>query len=266
MTGWRFGKWIVLGRFTERRGTWWNVRCDCGKASVVSSSNLRGGFSRSCGCVNVTQGWLSTTREYGIWAKMIRRCHCPANTNYRFYGGKGVFVCQRWRNSFDHFLTDMGDAPSPQHSLDRINTLGSYTCGKCEECQTNNYPLNCRWASKAEQARNQISNRYYTHDGKTLILKDWARLVGMSYSRLWYRLSVGMPFADAITLKGYDRKAITRAKQSGDCGLEIETKVRAIRARYAAGGVTQDELADEYGISQGTVSAILTGKRWAHIT
>ncbi|MBC7771067.1 MAG: hypothetical protein H7210_01100 [Pyrinomonadaceae bacterium] len=96
--------------------------------------------------------------------------------------------------------------------MDRINTHGHYTCGKCEECKANDAPANCRWATKAEQVRNQASNRYYTHDGKTLILKDWARLSGINYLTLWNRLNVGMAFADAISIKRYDRKAITRAK------------------------------------------------------
>jgi hypothetical protein len=212
----RFGKWAVVDRFHGRKksGVWWNVVCDCGTRSVVSTVNLLGGKSLSCGCGKETQGNLSTTREYNIWSKMRLRCYYELNPNYRYYGGIGTYVCQRWRDSFLAFLEDMGEALSKTHTLDRIETTGSYTCGKCDECKAEGQPLNCRWATKAEQSRNQRSNRFFTHDGKTLILKDWARLSGIPYLTLWNRLKNGMPFPDAISVPRYARKAITRSKQS----------------------------------------------------
>ena len=214
-TGRMFGKWTVTGSADgERKGHdhWWHCRCECGTDSIVSASNLLGGHSRSCGCMSITQGGLSTTREYSIWAKMLRRCYSKGNDNYRFYGAIGTIVCEGWRESFSAFLADMGVAPSPRHSLDRKNTQGSYTCGKCAECSANHWPANCRWASKEEQARNQKSNRYYTHDGKTLILKDWARISGIKYLTLWNRLKIGVPFEVAISAKRYDRKTIKNSK------------------------------------------------------
>lgn len=215
LVGNRFGKWTVLGRVFpagRRSGTWWHCRCDCGGESTVSSANLKGGFSRGCSGCQRTQAGLSTTREYGIWSKMLLRCYREDNDNYRYYGALGVYVCRRWRESFLAFREDMGLAPTDGHTLDRADTLGNYTCGRCDECREKGQPANCRWATKAEQVRNARSNRYYTHDGKTLILKDWARLAGIKYLTLWNRLNCGMAFADAISIPTNDRRSLRRLR------------------------------------------------------
>lgn len=132
---------------------------------------------------------------------MQLRCYSEVNPNYRFYGGAGIRVCQRWRDSFLAFFEDMGRVPSPKHTLDRIETTGNYE------------PGNCRWATKEVQSRNQKSNRFYTANGLTMILKDWARHVDIPYITLWNRLNVGIPFEKAIAIGRYDRAAITEAKR-----------------------------------------------------
>lgn len=213
MIGTRFGKLVVQAR--AEGACRWLCLCDCGKTKSIRADHLKSGATTSCGCVLFRQGGLARTREYGIWSKMLLRCYRTDNENYRFYGGLGTYVCDRWRESCAAFIEDMGKAPSLRHSLDRIDTNGSYTCGKCDECREKGQPANCRWATKEVQSRNQKNNRYYTHDGKTLILKDWARLSGIKYITLWQQLASGMPFADAITVGRYDRTAITKAKAKG---------------------------------------------------
>lgn len=208
LIGRRFGLWrVIRGADGERAGHdhQWHCECHCGNRSIVSTFNLTGGNSRSCGCSKRTQGGLSHSREYVTWAKMIRRCHVELTANYRYYGARGIYVCARWRGSFLDFLADVGPAPSSAHTLDRENTAGSYTCGKCGHCKTNGAPANHRWATKAEQSRNMKTNRYYTHDGRTMILKDWAKEVGIKYHTLWYRLKSGLPFAEAIAAARYAR-------------------------------------------------------------
>jgi hypothetical protein len=74
---------------------------------------------------------------------MVRRCYQPTHPNYRYYGGRGIAVCERWRTSFDTFVADMGLRPSAGHSLDRMNNDGNYE------------PSNCRWATKIEQMQNR---------------------------------------------------------------------------------------------------------------
>lgn len=213
LSGKTFGILTVIERSANsNKHACWVCRCECGTVKAIRGGHLTSGASKSCGCINRTQNGLSMTREYDIWAHMLDRCYREKNDNYRFYGQLGTYVCERWRTSVIAFVEDMGKAPTTGHSLDRINSNGNYTCGKCEECKTKNQPFNCRWATKSEQVRNLKSNRYYTHDGKTLILKDWARISGIKYLTLWNRLNIGMAFADAISIKRYDRKAIKKTR------------------------------------------------------
>lgn len=211
LTGRRFGKWTVNGLNRRTTSTFWNCTCDCGNKSVVTAANLVNGTSTNCGCTRVTRMKLSRTKEYNTWHGILQRCLRPRGKVARFY--TGVCVCQRWRESFSAFLEDMGNAPSSAHSIDRIDGTGHYSCGQCDECRDKGWPANCRWATIAVQSRNRKSNRYYTHDGKTLVITDWEKLYGLPAGSLRNRLNRGLSIGDALSIGRYDRKAITRAKR-----------------------------------------------------
>ena len=152
--GQRFGFLVVLKKMVSKDGhhTFWKCRCDCGKLRVAEIGNLKSGRTQSCGCYNrkaiierqTTHGCAGSkqTKEYRAWLSMKARCEYQSQQNFRYYGGIGIAVCKRWRNSFIAFLTDMGYAPSVEHSLDRINPFGNYE------------PSNCRWATRSMQMRN----------------------------------------------------------------------------------------------------------------
>lgn len=122
---------------------------------------------------------------YLSWGAMIQRCYNPKCGSYLRYGARGVTVCDRWRNSFQAFLDDLGDRP-PGGSLDRINAQGNYE------------PGNVRWATLNEQSRNRKTNRLLTIDGRTQCLADWADEKGIKRDTVYNRLRHGWPIEEAL--------------------------------------------------------------------
>jgi len=92
---------------------------------------------------NTTHGEALKTKEYGTWARMLRRCYNPNDNRYYSHGGRGIIVCDRWKNSYENFLKDVGRAPTSKHSLDRIDNNRNYE------------PSNCKWSTITEQANNK---------------------------------------------------------------------------------------------------------------
>ena len=123
---------------------------------------------------NATHGMFGTT-EYRIWSGIMDRCTNRNSKYWDRYGGAGIGVCKQWRK-FEGFYKDMGNRPSAQLSVDRIDNEKGYS------------PENCRWASKKEQARNRKNNKYITHDGETHCIAEWGDILGMCPKMLRTRI------------------------------------------------------------------------------
>ena len=192
MIGARFGRWTVIDTLQTSK---WLCRCDCGTERMVAKRDLKRGHSSSCGCLKREMAPFfhrkhghgrpkAQTPTYKSWSEMIARCSNPKSKIYRYYGGRGIAVCERWR-SFENFLADMGERP-PERSLDRIDTNGNYE------------PKNCRWATKVQQMRNMRSNHLIEYHGEMLPLIVVAERVGINSSTLATRLDRGMPLEKAL--------------------------------------------------------------------
>lgn len=198
-TGSLFGEWVVLGdgppAICGRRRV--RVQCSCGKIAYNQVSNLRSGGSKSCGHnMGVTHGQTrgeKCTSAYAVWKDLLRRCYNPNATNYERYGGRGITVCDSWRESFENFYRDMGDAPKGLQ-LDRMDNSAGYS------------PENCRWITRLENMRNTRANINLTWNGKTQCLSAWVEELGIARCILRYRIkrkwSVEKAFTTPVKVRG----------------------------------------------------------------
>lgn len=130
---------------------------------------------------------LSSTPEYTIWTDMLMRCGHRRSAGHKDYCGRGIKVCERWQASFLDFLADVGPRPGPEYSLDRENNDGDYE------------PGNCRWATRATQARNTRVVRHVVHQGRTWVFNDLAEAHGIKPATLKARMKKGMSLDEALT-------------------------------------------------------------------
>ncbi len=161
--------------------------CDCGTEKSIWISALRGGLTKSCGCLvresNAARNKARTvhgarnTPTHRSWISMRNRCNNPNNPGYEYYGGRGITVCERW-SSYTNFLEDMGERPKGT-SLDRRDNNKGYE------------PGNCRWASRVVQENNKSTNRILTVDGQSMTVAEWARHLGVNKASLKNRLHLG---------------------------------------------------------------------------
>ena len=194
----KYGRWMVkeFSHHDKYRNDYWVCECECGEFKTVQGGHLRNGSSKSCGCL---QKELAAKKKFihglsyhplkPIYYTVLSRCHNPNNKEYNNYGGRGIKVCKRWRNSIKNFIEDMGERPDSQ-SIERIDNDGDYS------------PDNCKWATQSEQCRNNRNTRLITYKGKTQCLKDWSKELGIKYSTLSGRINqYGWSIENAFTHK-----------------------------------------------------------------
>lgn len=186
----KYNRLTVIGEVEKQsRKRYLKCVCDCGQQTVVRSDKLKSGHTKSCGCLQrervrdalsktKTHG-MTNSGEYYIWCGMKSRCFNENNKSYKYYGGRGITVCDRWRDSFENFYEDMGPRPSSIHQIDRINNDGNYE------------PGNCKWRTPSENCLNRRCKLGKT--GIKNITKD------------------GISYVTVVTRRGYTRRSFYRS-------------------------------------------------------
>lgn len=180
LRGLRFGR-LYVADFSHKGGKgnhkyYYLCLCDCGAKCIKNSTYLLGKLNphKSCGCWHKELNIAASTthghgnKTYKTWVEMKMRCTNPNNHAYKYYGGRGIKVCERWLNSFANFLADMGERPKEMW-LDRIDNNKGYS------------PDNCRWATVEEQCNNRRSNLIYHYNGKSQTLMQWCKELNINY-------------------------------------------------------------------------------------
>lgn len=201
LTGQRFGRLIVMERSaTIGKKTMWKCRCDCGNIIKVDGYNLRKRITQSCGClsndmksIRATTHGLSNKRLYGVWQNIINRCTNPKSQEYRYYGERGITICDEWRNDFKVFydwaMANGYDetAPKGQCTIDRIDNNKGY------------FPDNCHWISTKMNCRNTRKNRIVEFNGEKHTLSEWSEIIHIPSNTLTERLKRGWSIEKTLT-------------------------------------------------------------------
>ena len=199
LTGQRFGKLIVIKRAENKdKETKWLCKCDCGKETVVFSANLLRNHTKSCGCLKFQQGrnikhGFSGTSLNGIFFGIKSRCYVKSCKEYKYYGGRGIKMCDEWLNNQKSFYDwAINNGYKKGLTIERINVNGNYE------------PNNCKWIERKEQSKNRRTNISITYNGETRILSDWSKIAGIDYRTIKDRIrKFGM--CDKVFCKGYVR-------------------------------------------------------------
>lgn len=251
ISGKKFGMLTITGIVgIAKWGTKISALCDCGNTTELYYNNIQSGHTKSCGCLQKEtrtaqkKHGLSSHPLFRVWAGILARCYNPNRKSYKFYGAKGITVCDQWKNDFKSFY-DWAIANGYQKGLeiDRINFLSGYS------------PENCRWATRKEQQRNTSTNTFYEFNGESKTLAEWCEILDLDYKLTHQRMkrdgrSLSYLFNNKDISYKRDRCKLTE-QQVIEIYLSVEPNFM---------------LAKKFNVKPGTIHSIKQNKNWTHVT
>ena len=242
LTGKRFGRLLVIRRqgTSKHKKPLWLCVCDCGNYCIKESSLLLKGKTTSCGCYHkeTVKGLFEThcmskTRLHKLWLHVKERCFNKNSKAYKYYGGRGITVCDEWRDDFQAFydwaMKNGYDetAPRGQCTIDRIDVDGNYK------------PDNCRFVSEKTQANNKTNNVRLTHNGETHTLAEWSDILNINYQTLCGRLQRGLSTDKVLSATVKNQKKYLyykgQTKYYKEWAIEYGLSSEALRSRLKRG-------------------------------
>ena len=192
-----YGDLTVIGlAYTKNSRSFWRCVCSCGEEVIRRSDSLKD--SACCPkckgrrqSARLTTHGETKTKLYQEWQGIKRRCYAPKDSMYHLYGGRGIKMCDRWKNSYEAFKEDVSKLQhfgEPHMTLDRIDNNGDYE------------PSNVRWATWKEQGNNRRNNRKLTLNNETHTLSEWSEILNMNFNTLSYRYRQGWSDEDILTI------------------------------------------------------------------
>jgi hypothetical protein len=184
LTGNTYGR-LMVTRMSQVNPVKWQCKCECGNDTIVTTGHLSSGHTKSCGCysrelaqdINASHR-QSKTPTYIVWCSMKSRCYNPSEIGYKNYGGRGITVCDEWKDSFENFIADMGERPKGMF-IDRKDNNTGYSKD------------NCQWATRTEQNNNRRNNIIIEYNGSSHTLGEWATMLGFEYCTVKTRYYAG---------------------------------------------------------------------------
>lgn len=193
---------ISYSHISDKGFQMWLCECDCEKHTriIVKAADLVNGHKKSCGCHRYGNHYIhgmANSRLQNIYYKMLERCYKPSCKSYKNYGGRGIKVCDEWRNNFVEFAKWALENGYAEHlTLDRIDNLHGYS------------PDNCRWATFKQQENNKTTNHFLTYNNESHTLSEWGEITGINQDAIFARLKLGWSVEKTLTTPIKERKAV----------------------------------------------------------
>jgi len=204
LKGQTFEYWTIKDSFRKGGRIYCNVECGCGTSGTRRYESLKTGRTASCGCkksenisYNRRTHGMSHTHLHNAWIRMKERCYYEGNNRYQYYGGKGIEVCNEWKDSFEAFMVwAFSNGYKQGLSIERKNVALDYS------------PENCCWIPVSQQAMNKSTSHLETINGETKNLLQWCQHYDIGYAKVMARLHYGWDILSALTLPKYSKKPV----------------------------------------------------------